>query len=111
MWICSLFSLTYGHSFAHDTYDTHLLKKLLNTDCEFYFIERNFFFINFTFFSISFYYALNILHTKSDRFLKRYKNLSSAMYAWLKSQFICQEWKLYAGVWPGISQGREGFLE
>ena len=40
---------------------THLIKNLHNTDCEFYFIAKNFFSINFTFFSICFYYALNIL--------------------------------------------------
>ena len=44
-------------------YNTHLLKNLRNTDCEFYFIARHFFSINFTFFSICFYYALNILTT------------------------------------------------
>ena len=53
MWICSFFLL----------YNTHLLKNLHNTDCEFYFIAKNFFSINFTFFSICFYYALNILTT------------------------------------------------
>ena len=54
MWICSFFLL----------YNTHLLKNLHNTDCEFYFIARNIFSINFTFFSICFYYALNILTTQ-----------------------------------------------
>ena len=44
-------------------YNTNLLKNLHTTDCEFYFIAKNFFFINFTFFSICFYYALNILTT------------------------------------------------
>ena len=44
-------------------YNAHLLKNLHNTDCEFYFIAKNFFSINFTFFSIGFYYALNILTT------------------------------------------------
>ena len=33
------------------------------------------------------------------------------MLTWLKSQFVCQEWKLYTGVRPGFSKGREGFLE
>ena len=53
MWIWSFFLL----------FNTHLLKNLHNTDCEFYFIAKNFFSINFTFFSICFYYALNILTT------------------------------------------------
>ena len=53
MWICSFFLV----------YNTHLLKNLHNTDCEFYFIAKNFFSINFTFFSIRSYYALNVLTT------------------------------------------------
>ena len=52
-------------------YNTHLLKKLHNTDCEFDFIARNFFSIKFTFLFICFYCDLKHTdHTISDRFLK-----------------------------------------
>ena len=62
------------------------------TNCEFYFIARNFISIYFTFFSICFYNAQNIGYQIGSW------NLSSTMEVWLKSQFICQKWKLCASV-------------
>ena len=47
--------------FAYVIYNTHLLKNVHNTDCEF--IAKNVFSFNFTFCSIHFYYVLNILTT------------------------------------------------
>ena len=101
MWIWSFFLL----------FNTHLLKNLHNTDCEFYFIAKNFFSINFTLFSICFYYALNILttlyRTGSWNATRTYP-----VQCWHDmSQFVCQEWKLYTGVRSGFLQGREGFLQ
>ena len=33
------------------------------------------------------------------------------MLTWLKSQFVCQEWKLYTDARPEFSKGRVSFLE